>query len=36
VVGLALFGVALVVCLLLPRADKVSTEVSARRVATSG
>jgi EmrB/QacA subfamily drug resistance transporter len=36
VVGLALFGAALVACLLLPRPARDSTEVSARRMATSG
>ena len=36
VVGLVLFGAALVVCLLLPRVRKGSAEVSARRVATTG
>lgn len=36
VVGLALFGVALAACLVLPRGERVSAENSARRMATSG
>lgn len=36
VVGLALFAAALVACLLLPRADEVSPEDTARRVAPTG